>query len=252
MKPKSTSWGNVASWYHEMLESGEGTFQKDVILPNLLRLMNIKKEYTILDLACGTGFFSREFFVSGAKVIGVDLGSELLEIARKNSSPKIDYIHSSADKLSFLLKDSVDQIVIVLALQNIENVDGVLKECARVLKPSGKLFVVLNHPAFRIPKSSEWGWDDENMVQYRRLDAYISEKQIKIEMHPGENKNITTVSFHRPLQYYFKMLSKNNLCVSKLEEWVSNRVGPKGRKFAASEKARKEFPVFMMMEIIKK
>lgn len=252
MKEKQTSWGNVASWYHEMLESGEGTFQKDVILPNLTRLMDIKKGQSVLDLACGTGFFSREFFHSGANVVGVDIGEELLKIARKNSDKKIQYIHSSADDLNFLLKESVDSIVIVLALQNIENVDGVFKECKRVLKPNGKLFVVLNHPAFRIPKSSEWGWDEENMVQYRRLDSYLSEKQIKIEMHPGENKNITTISFHRPLQYYCKMLSKNNLCISKIEEWISNRVGPKGRKFAASEKARKEFPIFMMMEIIKK
>lgn len=252
MKEKNTSWGNVASWYHEMLESGEGTFQKDVILPNLLRLLDIKKGQTVLDLACGTGFFAREFCKLGAKVIGVDVGKELIEIAKKNSDAKIQYVVSSADDLRFLLKESLDAIVIVLALQNIENVNGVLKECKRILKPNGKLFVVLNHPAFRIPKSSEWGWDEENMVQYRRVDAYVSEKQIKIEMHPGENKNITTISFHRPLQYYFKMFNKNNLCVTKMEEWISNRVGPRGRKFAASEKARKEIPIFMVMEIMKK
>ncbi len=249
MKTKQTSWGNVASWYHEMLESGEGTFQKDVILPNLLRLMDIQKGQKILDLACGTGFFSREFLAVGASVIGVDVGAELLEIAKKNSDKKIQYIESSADDLHFVLKESVDHIVIVLALQNIENVAGVLKECRRVLKPSGKLFVVLNHPTFRVPKSSDWGWDEENMIQYRRVDAYLSEKQVKIEMHPGENKNIKTISFHRPLQYYFKMMNKNNLCVTRMEEWISNRVGPKGRKFAASEKARKEIPLFMVLEM---
>lgn len=249
MKTKQTSWGNVASWYHEMLESGEGTFQKDVILPNLLRLMDIQKGQKILDLACGTGFFSREFLAAGGSVIGVDVGAELLEIAKKNSDKKIQYIESSADDLHFVLKESLDHIVIVLALQNIENVAGVLKECRRVLKSHGKLCVVLNHPTFRVPKSSDWGWDEENMIQYRRVDAYLSEKQVKIEMHPGENKNIKTISFHRPLQYYFKMMNKNNLCVTRMEEWISNRVGPKGRKFAASEKARKEIPLFMVLEM---
>lgn len=251
MQKKNTSWGNVASWYHEMLESGEGTFQKDVILPNLTRLMEIKKGQTVLDLACGTGFFSREFLKAGAKVIGVDVGGELLEIARANSDKKIQYIESSADDLNFLLKESVDCIVIVLALQNIENVNGVLKECKRVLKQNGKLLVVLNHPTFRVLKNSSWGWDEESMIQYRRVDAYLSEAQIKIEMHPGENKNIKTISFHRPLQYYFKMTNKNNLCVTRMEEWISNRVGPQGRKFAASEKARKEIPLFMVLEMKK-
>lgn len=257
-KPKDTSWGNVAGWYHEMLES-EGTFQKEVILPNLKRLLEIKKGETVLDLACGTGFFSREFATLGAKVIGVDLGKDLIEIAQKNSPKTIQYVVSSADDLNFVLKNSVDTIVIVLALQNIENVHGVLKECKRVLKPKstqggsasggGKIVLVLNHPAFRVPKSSDWGWDEENMIQYRRIDAYLSEKQVKIEMHPGENKNIKTISFHRPLQYYFKMFAKNNLAVTRMEEWISNRIGPKGRKFAASEKARKEIPLFLFLEL---
>ena len=262
-KPKDTSWGNVAGWYHEMLES-EGTFQKEVILPNLKRLLEIKKGETVLDLACGTGFFSREFATLGAKVIGVDLGKGLIEIAKHAEAERslkilrsaqddkkntVQYVVSSADDLNFVLKNSVDTIVIVLALQNIENVHGVLKECKRVLKPKGKIVLVLNHPAFRVPKSSDWGWDEESMIQYRRIDAYLSEKQVKIEMHPGENKNIKTISFHRPLQYYFKMFAKNNLAVTKMEEWISNRVGPKGRKFAASEKARKEIPLFLFLEL---
>jgi len=247
-KPKDTSWGNVAGWYHEMLES-EGTFQKEVILPNLKRLLEIKKGETVLDLACGTGFFSREFATLGAKVIGVDLGKDLIEIAKKNSPTAIQYVVSSADDLNFVLKNSVDTIVIVLALQNIENVHGVLKECKRVLKPKGKIVLVLNHPAFRVPKSSDWGWDEQSMIQYRRIDVYLSEKQVKIEMHPGEDKNIKTISFHRPLQYYFKMFAKNGLAVTRMEEWISNRIGPKGRKFEASEKARKEIPLFLFLEL---
>lgn len=247
-KPKDTSWSNVAGWYHEMLEA-EGTFQKDVILPNLKRLLDIKKGETVLDLACGTGFFSREFAGLGAKVIGVDMGKNLIEIARKNSPASIQYVVSSADDLNFVLKNSVDTIVVVLAIQNIENVNGVLKECKRVLKPKGKIIFVLNHPAFRVPKNSSWGWDEESMIQYRRVDGYLSEAQVKIEMHPGENKNIKTISFHRPLQYYFKMFAKNNFAVTKMEEWISNRIGPKGRKFAASEKARKEIPLFLFLEL---
>ncbi len=250
MISKNTSWGKVASWYHEML-SAEGTFQKDLILPNLKRLLDVKKGQIVLDLACGTGFFSRELAQLGAKVIGVDVGKDLIDIARKNSTKSIDYVVSSADDLSFLLKNSVDAVLIVLALQNIENVNGVLKECKRVLKEKGKVFLVLNHPAFRVPKASDWGWDEENMVQYRRMDAYLSEKQVKIEMHPGQDKSIQTLSFHRPLQFYFKMFAKNGFVVSKMEEWISNRIGPKGRKFAASEKARKEIPLFLFLEIKK-
>lgn len=80
---KKTSWGKVAEWYSDLLEKQEGTYQKDLILPNLLRLMEIKKGETILDLACGQGFFSREFLKSGAKVMGVDVSRELIHLARE-------------------------------------------------------------------------------------------------------------------------------------------------------------------------
>ena len=50
-----TSWDNVAGWYDELMKEPAG-YQKDVILPNILRLMEIKKGDNILDLACGQGF----------------------------------------------------------------------------------------------------------------------------------------------------------------------------------------------------
>ena len=60
-----TSWGGVAGWYHSLLEHEGGTYQKTVILPNILRLLNIARGEAILDLACGQGFFSREFHKKG-------------------------------------------------------------------------------------------------------------------------------------------------------------------------------------------
>ena len=85
MNKKDTSWGKVADWYDELLEEKTGTYQTEVILPNILRLLDLKKGETILDLACGQGFFSREFSKLGANVIGVDLGKQLVEIAQKKS-----------------------------------------------------------------------------------------------------------------------------------------------------------------------
>jgi ubiquinone/menaquinone biosynthesis C-methylase UbiE len=269
---KKTSWGKVAEWYSDLLEKESGTYQKDLILPNLIRLMEIKtfrktssielgrgqgkQGETILDLACGQGFFSREFLKAGAKVIGVDISRELIRLAReltKKELPdaKADFVVSSADDLSFIKDKSIDKIVIVLAIQNIENVSGVFKECSRVLKPSGKLFLVMNHPAFRIPKQSDWGWDDKEKIQYRRVNEYLSESKVRIQMHPGENPDEKTISFHRPIQYYFKLLSKNGFAVSRLEEWNSNRKSQPGPRSKAEDKARKEIPLFMFMEAIK-
>ena len=248
----ATSWGKVADWYDKMLEEKNNTYQKNVILPNILRLMDVKEYESVLDLACGTGFFTREFFKKSKKVFGIDISSELVEIARKNSPEKIEYFVSSADNFNFIKNNTIDKIAIILAIQNIENILEVFNECNRVLKNNGKLFLVMNHPAFRIPKKSSWGFDDKNRIQYRRMDEYMSESKNKIEMHPGKNENEDTISFHRPLQVYFKTLKKNGFCVSGLEEWISDKKSQSGPRAIEEDKARKEFPLFLFVEAIKK
>lgn len=292
MKRKNTSWGHVAHWYNALLNE-EGTYHKEVILPNLLRLMDLKPDETVLDLACGQGFFTREFAKFAAKAIGVDISPELIAIARElsgygqspshGSTPRpsrdpqqefpprsgpgsgnrarpvgpkqgaftggqIEYVVSSADNLDFLPAESVDKAALVLALGNIENVRGVFIELRRVLRPPGAAYIVLNHPAFRIPRLSSWGWDEKARILYRRLDRYMSESTCKIQMHPGAQPDVYTITFHRPLQWYFKHLTNSGFCVTRLEEWISNRKSQPGPRAEAENTARKEFPLFLFIE----
>lgn len=247
---KKTSWGPFARWYDELLEK-EGIYQKDLILPNLLRLLNIRKGESVLDIACGQGFFAREFYKAGANVTGIDISQEQIEIAKKRSPLGIKYYVAPAENIQSLGSSSINKITIILALQNIEDVNKVFKECDRILKHDGIIYLVLNHPAFRIPKHSAWGWDEEKKIQYRRIDAYLSESRDKIQMHPGVKASEFTWSFHRPLQIYFKMLSKNGFCVTKLEEWNSYKKSEKGPRSDAEDKARREIPLFMFIEVIK-
>jgi ubiquinone/menaquinone biosynthesis C-methylase UbiE len=251
-KPKNTSWENVAEWYDKLLE-GEGTYQKELILPNLLRLMNIRRGDAVLDLACGPGFFSREFAARGAAVIGVDTSKTLIGLAKKNAASDLATFHiASAHALPLVKTMSVDKVAIVLALQNIERVVAVLEECARVIKKDGALYVVLNHPAFRVPKASGWGWDEKAKVQYRRVDRYLSELKIPIQMHPGNTPNQVTTSFHRPLQFYFKALNKAGFAVSLMEEWNSHKKSQAGPRANAEDIARKEIPLFLCLTAIRR
>lgn len=74
------------------------------------------------------------------------------------------------------MKDNtIDTVVIVLAIQNIENVNEVFAECKRVLKKDGRIVLVLNHPAFRVPQASDWHF--ENGIQSRIVSKYLSESK---------------------------------------------------------------------------
>ncbi len=243
----NTSWGEVADWYDNYLETNKDSYQEKVIAPNLIRILDIKKEMRIHDLACGQGFFSRKFASAGAVVTGSDISKELIEQAKKHSRD-IVYSVSPAHKLPFLKNNSVDAVTIVLAIQNIAEFSETFAEAHRVLAPGGRLVLVLNHPTFRIPKRSSWDFDPKSGVQYRRIDGYLSATKNEIIMNPGKAGSETTISYHRSLQEFFKTLSKNNFAVTRLEEWISHKKSEKGPRQKAEDIARKEIPLFMMLE----
>lgn len=245
---KSTSWGAVADWYSTHL-AGEDTYHAKVIAPNLIRMLSPHVGEAVLDIGCGEGYFTRLIDASGAHTIGADISKELIASAKKQS-PKIEYHVAPADTLQFAADDSVDALTCVLALQNMERIEPVFKECARVLTSTGRMVFVLNHPAFRIPQRSSWGWDAVTQTQYRRMDAYLSSAKNKIDMTPGSHDDHEyTYSFHRSLQDYTKALASAGFAITRIEEWISHRASEKGPRQAAEDTARKEFPLFLACEI---
>ena len=248
-KKTNTSWGGVSDWYNDVLKDDD-SYQKNVILPNLIRLLNVTRGENILDLACGQGYFSAEIAGRGARVIGCDISPELIKIAQSKPAKNLEYKICSAEDLGIFSDKTMDKIVVVLAIQNIENVNAVFRECRRVLKRGGEFHLVLNHPSYRIPGGSEWGWDAEKGIQYRRIDKYLSEDKVKILIHPGSDPTSFTVSFHRPLQYYFKLLGKNGFGVVGMEEWISHRLTASGPRKEAENISRKEIPLFMYIKAL--
>lgn len=261
MKNNVTSWNKVATWYDELLKNDD-SYQAKVILPNLLRVLNLKKGEDVYDLACGQGYFANVFAHLGANVVASDISKKLIETAKKDSKParphegeggeKVVFYITPAHRAQFLKENSIDTIVIVLAIQNIENVSEVFAECNRVLKNDGRIVIVLNHPAFRVPQGSDWYF--ENGIQSRIIYKYLSESKLSIDMTPGEKnlkKKISTITFHRSLQYYMKLLSKNGFVITRLEEWISHKQSGIGPRQIAEDKARKEIPMFMCIEVKK-
>jgi ubiquinone/menaquinone biosynthesis C-methylase UbiE len=250
---KSTSWGEVADWYGDYLSKGDN-YQVKVILPNVLRMLALTKSDAVLDLACGEGFFAREFAKSGAKVIGADLSSELIQKAKSWRPPAggqgpILYKVAKASKLTFAKDKEFSAVACILALQNMEDIKAVFNEAYRVLALGGRFVLVLNHPAFRVLKRSSWGFDDVAKVQYRRIDAYLSSAKVLVDMHPGKAGSPKTVSYHRSLQDFAKALASAGFAITRLEEWTSHRLSGKGPRQAAEDTARKEIPLFMALEV---
>ena len=252
-KKSDTSWGHVANWYHEHVSESDDTYHEKVIKPNLLRVLGDVKDKRILDVACGQGFFSRAFAAAGAHVTGADIAPELIAIAKKLGPASIQYLAAPASRMP-LPDESFDAAICVLALQNIKDLSGALAQVSHLLKAGASFAIVLNHPAFRIPRHSEWGFDGDGSsadggagIQFRRIDRYLSETSYQIQMHPGSDPSATTLSYHRPLQLYMKELAKHGFVLAGIEEWISHRTSEKGPRREAEDRVRKEFPLFLML-----
>ncbi len=251
MKPLEQGWNTIASWYDEYLQ-GDDTYQAQVILPNVIRMVAPHNGMRILDLACGQGYFARALAQTGAQVVGIDASEDLLGAADAQSHGlKIIYKKGNVEKLDEA-HGVYDAALCVLALENIKNIQAMMGGVADALKSDGRLVLVMLHPAFRIPKHSDWSYSKEHDIQYRKVGKYLSEVSIPIELHPHKGKaSVTTTTYHRPMQWYMKAFRNAGFAITNMEEWISHKKSQPGPRQAAEDTARKEFPMFMALELRK-
>ncbi len=102
---------------------------------------------SVLDLGCGGGFMSEALAQRGATVIGVDPSQPAITIARKHAEAtglSIDYRIGTGESLP-VTEGSADIVLCVDVLEHVRDLDTVLDEVRRVLKPGGLfLFDTIN------------------------------------------------------------------------------------------------------------
>jgi ubiquinone/menaquinone biosynthesis C-methylase UbiE len=250
----NTSWNQVARWYDQSVGDEGHYYHKHVILPNLVALLNLPKEplgFKLLDIGCGQGVLAGHL-PKTLEYVGLDLSPKLISSAKQHHREESRrFFHGDALKTYPFPDHDFDQAVMLLSLQNMSDPEKAISAAAARLRVGGRLILVLNHPAFRIPKQSSWEVDQEQDLQYRRVNRYLSPIDIPIQMSPGSgDKSEETVSFHHPIGAFVQFLSGAHCMVMQMEEWVSNRTSEGG---AAKREniARKEIPLFMAIVAVK-
>ena len=246
-----THWGSVADWYDQLVGDEGSEYHRQVIFPNLLRVLALEAGQSVVDVACGQGVFCRVLHEKGLRPTGVDAAVELIQAARQRSDTSIPFYVGDARELTFLRQNYYDAATCVLAIQNIDKIQPVFEGVARALAPGGKFALVMMHPCFRGPKYTFWGWDEEKAVQYRRVDRYLLPRKEPIVTHPGLKDGSYTWSFHRPIGYYVKALRQAGLLVDAMEEWTSHKVSAPGPRAGAENAARNEIPMFLAIRAVR-
>jgi ubiquinone/menaquinone biosynthesis C-methylase UbiE len=101
------------------------------------------RDQIVLDFGCGNGKLSFRLKERGAaSVYGVDLNSAALARARDANShgPSVEFLLGGASSIP-LPSESVDLIFCISVLEHIMDVDSILREWYRVLRPGGKVLI---------------------------------------------------------------------------------------------------------------
>ena len=98
----------------------------------------------VVDIGCGGGILSDSMARKGAHVLGVDLASKALRVARLHAldaqTPHIEYREVSAEMLAAELPGHFDTVTCMEMLEHVPDPASVVKACADLVKPGGWVF----------------------------------------------------------------------------------------------------------------
>jgi len=127
---------------------------------------------TVLDVATGTGSLAIELSRTAKNVIGIDLSSKMLAVAKKkNKNGNLSFLQMDASKMDFQ-DNEFDIVTISLGLHDmpLEIRTAVLKEIKRVLKKDGTLYVF----EYDLPKNDFIAWCTSQFINIYESKYYLN------------------------------------------------------------------------------
>ena len=115
-----------------------------------LRLLGSLDGMRVLCLGCRRPEPVLALAEAGAKVLAVDHSSTRVDRARhaaEAADHRVEFHRADLADLAFLRADSIDLVVSIYALAEVEDLNRVFRQVHRILKPSAPIVFSLPHPA---------------------------------------------------------------------------------------------------------
>ena len=123
----------------------------------LVREARIGRGDRVLDLACGTGDIAFAAARCGARVVGLDITTRMIELANAKPEARAVAAHFLVGDMMALPFDAaaIDVVTTGYGLRNVPNLPDALNEIARVLRPGGRLLSLdFNRPQSPVIRSA--------------------------------------------------------------------------------------------------
>jgi len=140
----------------KILENAPSRYDRGIRILTLRRLdktydrltSHIKKGQRVLDLGCGTGALTLRAAQKGARVKGIDINPQMLDIARKrvaeaNLAPNIELCEMGVAELGSEKSESYDAVMAGLCFSELteDELAYTLREIKRILRAEGLLLI---------------------------------------------------------------------------------------------------------------
>lgn len=226
-----------AQLYDEIGEAFEGFKELPLAqygeVPSFLGMVGDVRGKSVLDLASGTGFYSREFKRRGAmEVLGIDISGEMVAVARRleESDPLgVRYEVGDVSELRPLGRsfDIATGVQLLHYAPDIAALERMCRNVHRSLKPGGEFFVFAQNPDYR--------HDGPSLAKYGFLCEPTGE-----EIETGPRVRITALLEPQPISFVGtnprREVYEESLRAAGFTEltWVPLRVSDAGlRKYGA-------------------
>ncbi len=146
MKPRGLSQEDVEKFYDTFGARQDGAgYYEEVTLAELTRFAKFESASSIAEFGCGTGRFAEEMLrVNNASYWGCDVSATMIQLSRSRLAKydeRVTLMKSAGETILPLQDESCDRFVsnYVLDILSAQEIESVLGEARRILKPNGLL-----------------------------------------------------------------------------------------------------------------
>lgn len=206
-------WDQIASIRQRQLANGEDLSFTHVLTPSVLGLLQGCNLNEVIDLGCGTGELTGQIATEASSVVGVDISSTSIAIARANcsGSTNVRFYHDSVE--DFARKwtgPPFTTAVASMTLMDCLNLIPFVEAIASLMDNQGSFVATITHPWFW---PFYWG--------YHNADWFNYHQEVVLEGPFRTSSEVTdriTTHVHRPLSSYIEALSQVGLVVDRIIE----------------------------------
>lgn len=200
-------YDQIADFY----ERRSGKTVSDPATAALLDLAGDVGGLRLLEVACGQGRVARELARRGATLTGLDISAALLAKAQAYEAAQplgIRYRHADVTTGGVLPGQVFDGVVCNYGLSDIDDLDGLLANVTRLLRPGGWFVFSLLHPCFP-------GWDSDAPSSWPPGQGYYQEGWW-LASNTGYRGQVG--ASHRMISTYLNSLTGHGLVLDRAAE----------------------------------